>query len=72
MGQRPQEPELNDGIEDLFEPAIGDAMEEALDDAPATSSKSRLAALRRRAEARLEDKRMRDELSFIDLDWEEA
>jgi hypothetical protein len=72
MGQRPQEPMLSEGVDELFDSMLIDSMEEALDDEPATTGKSRLAALRRRAEQRLEDKRMQDELRFMELDWEEG
>jgi hypothetical protein len=71
MGQRPHEPTVSDSIEEFFEPMLGDAMDAALEaDEPRASSKNRLAELRRRAEQRLEDKRMQDELGFIELDWE--
>jgi len=77
MGQHPDEPNVSESVDELFEPVLGDALEEALEEAletaePQASGKSRLAELRRRAEQRLEDKRMRDELGYMDLDWEEA
>jgi hypothetical protein len=73
MEQRPNEPTTSDGIDEFFEPALGDALEDILEeDEPPSSGKSRLAELRRRAEQRLEDKRMRDELGYLDLDWEDA
>ncbi len=72
MGQNPLEPTLSDSIDEFFEPVLGDSLEEALDDEPKTSGRSRLADLRRRAEQRLEEKRIQDELRFMDLDWEEA
>lgn len=71
MGQRPNEPTVSDSIDEFYEPLLGDALDEAqeADETPA-SGKSRLTELRRRAEQRLEDKRIEDELRFIDLDWE--
>jgi len=73
MGQHPDEPNVSESVDELFEPVLGDALEEALETGePQASGKSRLAELRRRAEQRLEDKRMRDELGYMDLDWEEA
>jgi len=72
MEQRPNEPTGNDSIDDLFEPILGDALDDVLDtDEPQASGKSRLVELRRRAEQRLEDKRIRDELSYMDLDWDD-
>jgi hypothetical protein len=72
MGQRPQEPSFSDSIDEFFESTLNELSEEAMDDEPATAGKSRLAELRRRAEQRLEDKRMQEELRFMDLDWDEA
>ncbi|MDJ0877485.1 MAG: hypothetical protein QNI86_02680 [Halieaceae bacterium] len=71
MGQRTSETSLSDSIDEFFEPAM-DAMEdEPEDDTPATNGKNRLAQLRRRAEQRLEEKRMREELDYLDLDWDD-
>ena len=42
------------------------------DGEPVVPGKSRLAELRRRAELRLEEKRMREELNYLDMDWEDA
>ena len=51
---------------------MGDAMEVTPDAQEAqVDSKSRLAGLRRRAEQRLEEKRMQKELGDMELDWEE-
>ena len=73
MGQRTTEPSISDSIDEFFEPVLGDAVEDALEaDEPQASGKSRLAELRRRAEQRIEDKRIQDELGYMDLDWEEA
>ena len=72
MGQRTSEPSLSDSIDEFFEPILGDSLDDDLDeDTPQTSGKSRLAQLRRRAEQRLEEKRMREELDYLDLDWDE-
>ena len=73
MGQRPNEPNVSESVDEFFEPVLGDALEDALEtEEPQASGKSRLAELRRRAEQRLEDKRMQDELGYMDLDWDEA
>ncbi|MCZ6829251.1 MAG: hypothetical protein O7F73_06635 [Gammaproteobacteria bacterium] len=73
MGQHPNEPTVSDSIDEIFEPVLGDATEDAPEaDKPHASGKSRLAELRRRAEQRLEDKRIQDELGYMDLDGEEA
>ncbi len=71
MGQRTSETSLSDSIDEFFEPVL-DSVEDAPDDeAPQANGKSRLAQLRRRAEQRLEEKRMREELDYLDLDWED-
>jgi hypothetical protein len=73
MGQRTSEPSLSDSIDEFFEPVLGDAAEDDLEEeTPLTNGKSRLAQLRRRAEQRQEEKRMREELDYLDLDWEDT
>lgn len=73
MTQRNTEPSASDSIDEFFEPLLNDAMDEAIEDeAPPVRGKSRLAELRRRAELRMEQKRMQEELGYMDLDWEEA
>ena len=67
MGEREQPAEI-DGNDDGFDPAIGDYNDDDL--APLevfSSQKQRLAAMRRRAERRLEEKRLREELGDYDL-----
>ena len=72
MGQDNKEPGLSESVDEFFEPMLGDGIEETYDDdAPLGGSKTRIAALRRRAEERLEEKRMQQELDYIDLDWDE-
>lgn len=73
MGQRTSESSLSDSIDEFFEPALGDASDDDMDeDAPQATGKNRLAELRRRAELRLEEKRMREELDYLDLDWDDT
>ena len=73
MGQRTSEPSLSDSIDEFFEPVTGDGAEEELEEeTPLAAGKNRLAQLRRRAEQRLEEKRMREELDYLDLDWDET
>lgn len=73
MGQRTSESSLSDSIDEFFEPPLGDASDDDMDeDAPQATGKNRLAELRRRAEQRLEEKRMREELDYLDLDWDDT
>ena len=51
MGQRNTESNLSDSIDEFFEPMLGDALDDLLEaEEPKTSSKNRLAELRRRGE----------------------
>ena len=69
MGERNQEPATSEPLEDAFEPALGELMDEELEELmPVSSEKQLLAEKRRRAEKRLEEKRLRDELGYYDLD----
>jgi hypothetical protein len=73
MGQRTIDLNFSDSIDEFFEPLLSDAMDEDLDaDEPQVKNQSRLAELRRRAELRLEEKRLREELNYFDLDWEDT
>ena len=72
MGQRTSEPSLSDSIDEFFEPILGDSLDDDIDtETQISSGKNRLAQLRRRAEQRLEEKRMREELDYLDLDWDD-
>ena len=72
MGERNQEPASTDPLDDLFEPAIGELSDEAIQDlGPISSEKQRLVAKRRLAEQRLEEKRLRDELGDYDLELDD-
>lgn len=73
MGERNQEPQNNnEPFEDLFEPAIGDLPEEVMQELePVSTEKQRLVRMRRLAEQRLEEKRLRDELGDYDLAFED-
>ena len=67
MGERNQEPTQSDSLEDIFEPALGDLSDEDFVElSPVSSDKQRLAEKRRRAEQRLEERRLRDELGYYD------
>jgi hypothetical protein len=69
MGERNQETTTSDSLEDLFEPALGELNDEEFEELEAAvTDKQRLAEKRRRAEQRLEQKRLRDELGYYDLD----
>ncbi len=73
MGQRTTEPSISDSIDEFFEPILSDAFDDSeAAYEPRVRGKNRLAELRRRAEEKLEERRMREELGYIDLDWEEA
>ena len=72
MGERNQEPATSETLEDIFEPVIEDLLDEEFRGlAPASSEKQRLAQKRRRAEQRLEEKRLRDELGYYDLELDD-
>lgn len=69
MGDHNQESAPDSDVEDLFEPVIGEFSEEAYEGLSTLSSeKQRLAEKRRRAEQRLEESRLREELGDYDLE----
>ena len=71
MGARSQE-STSDSLDDMFEPIFGDMSDDDLDGlAPVTSDKQRLAEKRRRAEQRLEERRLREELGYYDLELDD-
>jgi hypothetical protein len=73
MGERRIEPSVSDSIDDFFEPLPSDVIDEQFDaEEFQVNGSSRLAELRRRAELRLEEKRLREELEYLDLDWEDT
>ncbi len=72
MGQRTSEPSLSDSIDEFFEPVLDGADDDLEEETPLNGGKTRLAQLRRRAEQRLEEKRMREELDYLDLDWDDT
>jgi hypothetical protein len=68
MAERNQDSATAEPVDDMFEPVIGDISEDELEElAPVSTEKQRLAAKRRRAEQRLEERRLRDELGYYDL-----
>ena len=68
MAERNQDSTASDALDDFFEPVIGDIGDEDMQElVPVSSEKQRLAAKRRRAEQRLEERRLRDELGYYDL-----
>ena len=72
MAERSRESTPAESIDDLFEPMLGEAEEDELSQlAPISSEKQSLAAKRRRAEQRLEERRLRDELGYYDLELED-
>ena len=72
MGERNQEPMASESLDDIFEPALGELIDEEFDDLiPVSSEKQCLADKRRRAEQRLEEKRLRDEIGYYDIDLDD-
>ena len=72
MGDQKAVPEESDAVAEIFEPVLGDLVEEELDDIlPGEKVSNSLAEKRRRAEARLEEKRLRDELGYYDLEFDD-
>lgn len=70
MGASTQPSAVSDDIDEFFEPAL-ETSEDDMDDAPTRAdNKAHLAELRRRAELRLERKRLQEELGYYDLDWQ--
>ncbi len=69
MGERSQESSSSDSLDDMFEPIFSDMSEDDIDPLPtASTDKQRLAEKRRRAEQRLEERRLREELGYYDLE----
>jgi len=72
MGERTQEPVNNEQLDDVFEPMLDDLTDDEFEElTPLASSKKLLAEKRRKAELRLEEKRLRDELGFYDLEFDD-
>ena len=72
MGERNQEPAIAEPLEDSFEPGLSELVdEEFVELMPISNEKQRLAEKRRRAEQRLEEKRLRDELGYYDLELDD-
>ena len=68
MRERSTEPAVEEPLDDMFEPALSELIDEDLVELLPTSSTMRsLTEKRRRAEERLEAKRLRDELGDYDL-----
>lgn len=72
MGDRNQQPTTSEPPDEFFESALGDLSDDDFQDlVPFSSEKQRLAEKRRRAEQRLEEKRLRDELGDYDLELDD-
>jgi len=72
MGERTQEPVNNEQLDDVLEPMLDDLTDEEIEElTPLAAGKKRLAEKRRKAELRLEEKRLRDELGFYDLEFDD-
>lgn len=69
MGERNQEAVSSEPLDDFFEPALGDLPDDDFQEAgPVSSEKQCLTEKRRRAEQRLEERRLCDELGYYDLE----
>ncbi len=71
MTQRTQEPAPSDSLDDMFEPALELSEDDFEELVPVSTEKQRLAEKRRRAEQRLEQRRLREELGYYDLELED-
>jgi hypothetical protein len=71
VGDRNQK-SVPDGMDELFEPVIGEFSEEAYEGLSTDSShKHQLAEKRRRAEQKIEEFRLREELGDYDLELDD-
>jgi len=70
MGDTNQETADSESLDDFFEPALVE-MSEDEDFVPVSTEKQRLAEKRRRAEQRLEQRRLREELGYYDLEFDD-
>jgi len=69
MRERSQESVVTDPLDELFEPALSELVDEDLvETLPPSPTMRSLTEKRRRAEERLEAKRLRDELGDFGLD----
>lgn len=72
MGRQDSESNVAEDIDEFFEPSLGDNFDEVYDSVTTSNpEQQRLADMRRRAEARLEKKRLQEELGYIDLEWDD-
>lgn len=61
-----------DSMDEYFEPMLGDLSDDEDEGyTPVSTEKQRLAEKRRRAEQRLEQRRLREELGFYDLELDD-
>ena len=72
MTERNHEPVAKDGLDYIFEPALLDVADGDIEEVVSVSTeKQRLAEKRRRAEQRIEQRRLREELGYYDLELED-
>ena len=79
MGEQNRESTTNDAFDDLFDPVVAidvdsallDDLESSNESAESARKQTRLADKRRRAEARLEAKRLREEIGDYDFDFDD-
>ena len=61
MTERTQEPAASDGLDDIFEPALMDMADDDFDEVVSVSTEKQ----------RLEQRRLREELGYYDLELED-
>ncbi|EED34727.1 hypothetical protein NOR51B_666 [Luminiphilus syltensis NOR5-1B] len=74
MGERKQEASNEDAFDDFFDVTVGEMLEDEFEEVVTASGRSEqaeLAVKRRRAEARLEALRLREELGDYDFDFDD-
>ena len=72
MGRLESESTTTDSIDEFLDPPVGEDFEETYQaTSKLTPAQVRYADMRRRAEQRLEKKRLQEELGYFDLEWED-
>lgn len=73
MGRQESDTSLDDDIDEFFEGSLGDDFDDVYETLPSNKKKlNRLVEMRRRAEEKLEEKRLKAEYSYDDLDWNDG
>ncbi len=73
MGQQESDTNLEDNTDEFFEPSLSDGFDEVYETLPNNKKKlNRLVELRRKAEAKLEEKRLEAKYGYDDSDWNDG